>query len=228
MRSPLLAQQTKNGIATKFSLLRFYRYDIPFLFKAYALPFGIIMLVTGVAIFMGVVAAQKYPLPPETFPLQNISPETFENVQQVQFVPNISTSSIFINNVRVIILAAVFSMITFGSLTLALTLVNLGLVSFIIAQIIMLGYDPWLFVATFILPHGIFEIPAILIGMTFALRIGAALISPPDQLDLGQSLLLTLANFAKVLIFVIIPLLLVAAYIEANITPQIVLYAYGG
>ena len=114
------------------------------------------------------------------------------------------------------------------SLTLALTLVNLGLVSFLIAEIVMLGYNPWLFVATFILPHGIFEIPAILIGMTFALRIGAALISPPEQLDLGQSLLLTLANYVKVLIFVIIPLLFAAAYIEANITPQIVLYVYGG
>ena len=178
----------------------------------------------------GAGAYQTYgdPLPPETFPLQDISPDTFENVQHVQFVPNISTTSIFFNNLRVIILAAVFSIITFGSLTLALTLVNLGLVSFIIAQIIMLGHDPWLFVATFILPHGIFEIPAILIGMTFALRIGAALISPPEQLDLGQSLLLTLANYAKILIFVIIPLLFVAAYIEANITPQIVLYVYGG
>jgi stage II sporulation protein M len=104
----------------------------------------------------------------------------------------------------------------------------MGLVSFLVTEIITIGYNPWLFLVTFILPHGIFEIPAILIGMTFALRIGAAMVSPPKGLDVGQGLLLTSANFIKVLILVVIPLLLIAAFIEANITPWIVLTAYAG
>jgi uncharacterized membrane protein SpoIIM required for sporulation len=93
---------------------------------------------------------------------------------------------------------------------------------------VLLGFDPWLFGATFVLPHGILEIPALLIGMTFAVRIGASLISPPHGLDIGQSLLLTSANFLKILLFVVLPLLLIAAFIEANVTPQIVLAVYGG
>ena len=44
----------------------------------------------------------------------------------------------------------------------------------------------------------------------------------------GQALILTSANFVKILIFVVIPLLVIAAYIEANITPQIVLAFYAG
>jgi uncharacterized membrane protein SpoIIM required for sporulation len=111
---------------------------------------------------------------------------------------------------------------------LFLTLINVGLVSFLITEIIMLGYNPWLFIATFILPHGIFELPAVLLGMTFALRIGAALVSPPTELDVGQGVLLTLANFVKLFIFLLIPLLLLAAFIEANVTPQIVLAVYAG
>jgi uncharacterized membrane protein SpoIIM required for sporulation len=125
-------------------------------------------------------------------------------------------------------LAALVSIFSFGALALILTLINMGLVSFIIAQIVILGYNPWLFVAAFILPHGILEIPAILLGMTFALRIGAALVSPPQGLDIGQGLILTSANFIKYLIFVGVPLLIVAAFIEANITPQIVLAVYAG
>jgi uncharacterized membrane protein SpoIIM required for sporulation len=82
--------------------------------------------------------------------------------------------------------------------------------------------------ATFILPHGLVEIPAVLLGMTFALRIGAAMVSPPAGLDIGQGVLLTTANFVKVLIFLVIPLLLLAAFIEANITPQLVLAVYAG
>jgi uncharacterized membrane protein SpoIIM required for sporulation len=64
--------------------------------------------------------------------------------------------------------------------------------------------------------------------MTFALRMGAALVSPPKGLDVGQGLLLTSANFIKILLFLVVPLLLAAAYIEANITPQIVLAVYSG
>jgi stage II sporulation protein M len=119
-------------------------------------------------------------------------------------------------------------MFSFGSLTLLLTLINVGLVSFVIAEIVMLGYNPWLFLVTFILPHGIFELPAVLLGMTFALRIGAAMVSPPTGLDVGQGILLTTANFIKILVFVLIPLLFLAAFIEANVTPQIVLAVYAG
>jgi uncharacterized membrane protein SpoIIM required for sporulation len=78
------------------------------------------------------------------------------------------------------------------------------------------------------LPHGIIELPAAIIGTAFALRIGAALVSPPKGLDVGQGLLLVLADFFKIFIFLVIPLLLVAAFIEANLTPQIVLALYGG
>ena len=67
-----------------------------------------------------------------------------------------------------------------------------------------------------------------MIGFTFALRIGVGFISPPEGLDVGQGLLLTMANFVKVLVFLVIPMLFVAAYVEANITPQIVLAVYAG
>ena len=126
------------------------------------------------------------------------------------------------------ILAGLVSIFSFGALDLFLTIINVGLVSFLVTEIVMLGYNPWLFVTTFILPHGIFELPAVLIGLTFALRIGAGLVSPPKGFDVGQGFILTLANFIKILIFLVIPLLLLAAYIEANITPQIVLAVYAG
>ena len=125
-------------------------------------------------------------------------------------------------------MAALASMFSFGALALILVLINGTLVSYLISQIVMLGFNPWVFVATFILPHGILEIPAIIIGFTFALRIGVGFISPPEGLDVGQGLLLTLANFVKVLVFLVIPILFIAAYIEANITPQIVLAVYAG
>jgi len=228
LRPPELALQRANKGAEKFNPLRIYLHDIPALLKQQMLPLGVIVLVTVVGVVTGIILARQYPVPPETFPLQNVSKQTFEAVQQFRLLPQITTSFIFVNNLRVILLAAFVGFFSFGSLTLLVTLMNVGLVSFIIAQIVMLGYNPWLFAATFILPHGIIEIPAVLLGMTFALRIGAAMVSPPTGLDIGQGVLLTTANFLKILIFLIIPLLLLAAYVEANITPQIVLAVYAG
>ncbi len=228
LRPPELALQRANKGAEKFNPLRIYLHDIPALLKQQMLPLGVIVLVTVVGVVTGIILARQYPVPPETFPLQNVSKQTFEAVQQFRLLPQITTSFIFVNNLRVILLAAFVGFFSFGSLTLLVTLMNVGLVSFIIAQIVMLGYNPWLFAATFILPHGIIEIPAVLLGMTFALRIGAAMVSPPTGLDIGQGVLLTTANFLKILVFLIIPLLLLAAYVEANITPQIVLAVYAG
>jgi uncharacterized membrane protein SpoIIM required for sporulation len=228
LRPPELATYRADLPEARFSLARIYRHDIPLLLKDQRLPLGIVLLTTVVALVVGSLLAQRYPIPPEVFPLENVSPESFENIQRVQFLPRIATVPIFVNNVRVLILAAFVSVFTFGALTLTLTLVNMGVVGFIVAQVINMGYNPWLFILAFILPHGILEIPAILIGMAFALRIGASLISPPQGLDIGQALLLTGANFVKILIFLIAPVLLLAAFIEANLTPQLVLAFYGG
>ncbi|MCB0175791.1 MAG: stage II sporulation protein M [Anaerolineae bacterium] len=228
LRPPELARKRGETNAAKFNLLRFYRHDIPYLLKDQTPAFSVILIVVVSAIILGSIFAQRFPIPAGVFPLENISPETFTSVQKIQFLPEVSTSAIFFNNVRVIVLAGIISIFSFGSLTLILTLINAGLVSFLIAQVVQLNHNPWIFMGAFILPHGIFEIPAIIIGMAFALRIGAALISPPRGFDIGQALLLTTANFLKVLIFLVVPLLLVAGYIEANITPQIVLAIYGG
>jgi uncharacterized membrane protein SpoIIM required for sporulation/ABC-type transport system involved in multi-copper enzyme maturation permease subunit len=228
LRPPELAAKRSDRQAAKFNLLRFYRHDIPLLLKQQAQPFAVVLITCVAAVILGVFLAQQFSIPASIFPLQDISENTFAQIEKIRLLPQINTSFIFFNNLRVMILAVLVSAFSFGALALLLTLLNIGLVSFIIAQIVMLGYNPWLFGAAFILPHGILEIPAVIIGLTFALRVGAALVSPPAGLDVGQGFILTMANFIKVLIFLVIPLLLLAAYIEANITPQIVLAVYAG
>jgi uncharacterized membrane protein SpoIIM required for sporulation/ABC-type transport system involved in multi-copper enzyme maturation permease subunit len=226
LRPPEAATRLADRQSAKFDLLRFYLHDIPLLLKEYRLPLLTVLATTLAAGILGMGLAWQHPLPPDILPLDEISEKTFTNLQEIPLLPQINTSFIFFNNLRVIVLAGLVSLFSFGALTLFLTLINMGLVSFMITEVVLLGHNPWLFTAVFILPHGILEIPAILLGMTFALRIGAALVSPPAGLDVGQGLLLTTANFIKMLIFVVIPLLLLAAYIEANVTPQIVLAVY--
>ncbi|MCP4368170.1 MAG: stage II sporulation protein M, partial [Deltaproteobacteria bacterium] len=154
LRPPALATKRINREPPRFNLWRIYRHDIPQLLKSQKMPFGVIFLATIIAIILGIVYARQYPIPPEAFPLQDISAETFESMQRIRFLPSLSTTSIFLNNLRVMILAMLISVFSFGALTLFLTLINMGLVGFLVTQIISLGYNPGLFVVAFILPHG--------------------------------------------------------------------------
>jgi uncharacterized membrane protein SpoIIM required for sporulation/ABC-type transport system involved in multi-copper enzyme maturation permease subunit len=227
LRPPELATQRANPQATRFNLFRFYRHDIPILFQQQQIPLLLVLGVSLVAVGLGAYAAHLFPAPAHTISFDNITPDTFTDMQRISLLlPSLNTMSIFSNNIRVIVLAGLLSVFSFGALALLLVVANIGLVSFVIAQMINLGVNPGLFMLAFILPHGIFEIPALLIGLTFAMRIGAALMSPPYRLDIGQSLLYTTANFVKVTLFLVLPMLLLAAFIEANVTPQVVLFFF--
>ncbi len=226
LRPPELAAERDNRAAARFNLRRIYRHDIPHLIRQQTLPLGMVLLATLVAGVLGAYFASLYPIPRDAFPLDRLTAENAGALRELRLPFNVSTRFIFFNNLRAVIMSMLAALISFGSLTLLITILNMGFVSFVVTEVIQLGYNPLLFISTFILPHGILELPAVLLSFTFALRIGAAMVSPPDGFDLTQGVLLTLANFIKVLLFLIIPMLLVAAYIEANITPQIVLAVY--
>jgi uncharacterized membrane protein SpoIIM required for sporulation/ABC-type transport system involved in multi-copper enzyme maturation permease subunit len=228
LRPPGLATQRKLAEAAHFDLLRIYRHDIPTLIRAQWLSLVVVLItLAGGGIFGGIYATH-HPFPPGIIQLDALPSDAFEKLSSVQFLPHFNTAGIFFNNVRALSLAAVLGIFSFGALALILLMIPLALVGFFAVEVSLLGYSPWLFVAAFILPHGIIELPAAVIGTAFALRIGAALVSPPTGLDVGQGFLLVLADFCKIFFFLVVPLLLIAAFIEANLTPQIVLALYGG
>jgi uncharacterized membrane protein SpoIIM required for sporulation/ABC-type transport system involved in multi-copper enzyme maturation permease subunit len=227
LRPPALATQRENTTSARFNLLRIYTHDIPALIKTEWLPLVVVLVVLTGAGILGGFYATRYPLPSGIIQLDSLPTDAFDNLPSVGFLPNFSTTGIFFNNVRAITLAAVLGLFSFGALALLLLMIPLALVGFFAVEVSLLGYNPWLFVAAFLLPHGIIEMPAAIIATAFALRIGAALVSPPAGLDVGQGFLLVLANFCKIFLFLVVPLLLGAAFIEANVTPQIVLALYG-
>ena len=228
LRPPDLATQRNHPTSARFSPLRIYTHDIPTLLKAHWLPMAVVLITLTGGSIMGGYYATLYPLPAGIIQLDALPADAFEDLPDISFLPRFSTIGIFFNNIRAIALAAVLGAFSFGALALILLMIPLALVGFFTVEVSLLGYNPLVFVLAFLLPHGIIELPAAIIGTAFALRIGAALVSPPKGLDVGQGLLLVLADFFKIFIFLVIPLLLVAAFIEANLTPQIVLALYGG
>ncbi len=207
---------------------RIWRRDVPYLLQTHRWPLAMVGLLLAAAMVGGALAAPSYPLPSGSLDLSDIPANAFDNVQLVSFLPTFSVWGIFRHNAGVIFTSALMGTFSFGVIPIILLMAPLTLVGYFAGAVALLGFNPWVFLGAFILPHGIFELPAAIIGTGFALRIGAALVSPPEGLDVGQGFLFTLANFAKIFLFVVLPLLLIAAFVEAKITPQIVLAVYAG
>jgi uncharacterized membrane protein SpoIIM required for sporulation/ABC-type transport system involved in multi-copper enzyme maturation permease subunit len=211
----------------RFDLPRIYRHDIPRLLLMQRLPILAVVLTVLVGGLLGWHYAHIYPLPGGGLRLEQLPADTFQNIPAIPLLPSFDISGIFTNNLRALVLALLLGIFSFGALALILLMIPVGMVGFFTAQAALLGYNPWLFLFAFFLPHGIVEMPVAMIATAFALRVGASVVSPPAGLDVGQGLLLALADFVKVFCFLVVPFLLLAAVLEVHLTPQVVLFFYG-
>ena len=126
---------------------------------------------------------------------------------------------IFFNNLRAVVLSGLIGVFTLGVVPTLVPLVNSALVAFVVPMTAAArGQNAWLLFAAGILPHGLFELAAVWLASILALRLGASVIVRQPRLTLGDSWLLALADYVKVLVFVVVPLLVLAAFVEANIT----------
>jgi len=206
---------------------RVYRRDLPYLLRHNWMPLALVSLTLVAAIILGWAYVGRYPLPQGAINLDNLSSATFESVSNASFLPSLTTQGIFWHNLWVLALAGLLAMISLGVLAILWLMIPMGLVGFMGGQMAWLGYSPLTFLAAFVLPHGLFEIPAAAIATAFALRLGASVTAPRPGLTVGEGMVVALADLAKVFIFLVVPLLLIAAFVEANLTPRIVLWAYG-
>ena len=80
--------------------------------------------------------------------------------------------------------------------------------------------------ASGILPHGIFELTAVFLAAAAMFKVGAQLVTPQTERSLGEVLLLSLADWLRVFIGIVVPLLAVAAVVEVYVTPLLFKLAF--
>jgi stage II sporulation protein M len=114
---------------------------------------------------------------------------------------------IFLNNLKVSFFGMILG-ILFGFFPFILTIINGYFIGFVSLQSI---HQNGLFSLWRLFPHGIFELPAIFISLGFGLRLGLFLFDKKEK-NFWSLFLKSIKSF---LVFVL-PLLLVAAIIEAS------------
>ncbi len=205
-----------------------YLHDIPSILRHSWL--AIVMVVIGLlsSIYIGYDFAARFPLPAEVLHLDDVAFETFAEMPAVDWVPALTFGWVLSNNVRALLLATILAVFSFGTLAVPLLIAPLSIVFFFAAQVPIAGYSPWLFLAAFILPHGVLELPAAIIATALAVRLGATFMSPPQGTTVGEGWLWALADTIKVFVALVLPLLALAAAVEVYVTPAVVVWAFSG
>lgn len=114
---------------------------------------------------------------------------------------------IFLNNIKVAIISVIFG-IFYGVIPFFLLLFNGYIVGFVSSEVInSRGFLP-LFL---LVPHGIFEIPAIIISTALGMKIGFSIFTKENPFpEIKKNLIESL----KIFVFIIFPLILLAGIIE--------------
>jgi uncharacterized membrane protein SpoIIM required for sporulation len=133
----------------------------------------------------------------------------------------ISAPFIFFNNIKATALMFLVGVASFGVLGILFYLLNVGIIGGVLSLFAYLGVPPLLLFSAGILPHGMFELPALLLSGAAVLRMAVALVTPQTGKSMGEIFISQIADWAKVFIGIIIPLLLMAALVETYVTPII-------
>jgi len=149
--------------------------------------------------------------------------EARESAGLAEIDHGLSAVRILANNLRATSLLFLGGLVSFSVLGLAAYLLNVGLIGGVLGVLGLIGYSPGALFAAGLLPHGVFEIPALMLASATVLRLAAVLVTPQSGKSMGQILLELLADSATVLLGLVLPLLVVAAVVEAHITPSILL-----
>ena len=117
-------------------------------------------------------------------------------------------------------------LVSFATLGLTLFIGNIALVGGVMGAASLVGYSPLLTFVAGVLPHGIFELSAVFLATAAMLKVGAQLVTPQTEKSLGEVLLISLADWFRVFIGIVVPFLAVAAVIEIYVTPLLIKLAF--
>jgi uncharacterized membrane protein SpoIIM required for sporulation len=214
------------GPVERFTLGRIYTRDLPAILRRMNRATWSVVLSLAAAMVLGWFYAIPFPLPSGVWSPGSLTVDAFRNTPSVGFLPSFTVSAVLSNNIRSLLLAGLLAVFSFGSLAIVLLMIPMAIIGFFTYEVAHWGLNPWLFLATFVLPHGIFELPAAILATAAALRLGTALIVRPPRMTVGEGWLSALADFIKVFIFATLPLLLVAAIVEVNLTLRVVQWVF--
>jgi stage II sporulation protein M len=101
------------------------------------------------------------------------------------------------------------------------------IIGFFTGLVALAGISPITALTASLMPHGIFEIPALILTGASILQVGASMVTPYSKQTIGESLVSSLADWAKITLALVIPLFLAAAILEVFFSPLVMVRLLG-
>jgi len=208
------------------SIVEWYRTELPITLRQLRHPLMIVIgigIITGIASYLWVV--KNVPAYIDLTPERVDQFKTFiaDNLTNLDSLgERLPAPILFYHNARTTVAFLLLGMVSFGTLGLALFIGNIALVGGVLGAAHLVGYSPLLAFVSGILPHGIFELTAIFLATAATLKVAAQLVTPQSDKSLGETLLLSLADWFRIFVGIVLPFLAIAAIIEIYVTPLLI------
>lgn len=213
----------KNFTGEAHSLGEWYWQVVPKAGRQLLVPGFIVAGLIVVGFLLGMREVSRFTIPLGTTDLSSI--DSLDRVVRIWPLFSISpVISIWLQNIRVLAISLVLGVFSFGILGMIPSILTMGIAGYLMQVLAQNGMSQGSYLVGFILPHGILEIPAMILATAAVLRMGALLATPNHDQTIGEVWLAGLANWAKILIGWVIPMLLIAAMLEVWLTPRLALW----
>lgn len=212
------------------SIAEWYRKEIPITLRQLRQPLMIVSALSLIAVIVSYVwVVQNVPIYLDLTPARISEIRTFvtDNLTNIDRLgERLPAPVLFFHNARTTIVFLLLGLVSFGTLGLTLFLGNIALIGGVLAAADLVGYSPILAFIVGILPHGIFELTAVFLATAAMLRVGAQLVTPQPDKSLGETLLISLADWSRIFIGIVLPFLAIASIIEIYLTPLLIKLAF--
>jgi stage II sporulation protein M len=217
-----------NGTPAR-NLIEWYTRAIPFSLGKLKVSAGIVVsvfvfvFVAGFAV--GLLPQYRLPLPTD---LANAS-QSIATVFDEYITSEIQQQAVMAvvwQNGRVLLAATILAFFTFGVMALVINPLVYFILGYLFSQLMLAGLDLTLFFAAFV-PHGIVEIPVIVLATALAFRLGSIVTRPPNNATVGHAWITALGDTIKLGVGLVIPGLIVAALLEVYVTIPILMAVAG-
>jgi uncharacterized membrane protein SpoIIM required for sporulation/ABC-type transport system involved in multi-copper enzyme maturation permease subunit len=216
---------TRAFIGDARSAWDWYMRILPQSLRNMRVPILISFLLAVAGYFLGTYEVHNFLIPLKDAHLQDMD-QRLRNLLQLWPAFSISpVLAIWWQNLRVLLLSMVLGVFSLGILGVLPIMASMGLAGYLMGLLNANGMPAVQYLG-FILPHGFIEIPAAILATAAVLQAGAILATPSPGQSVGEVWITALGNWAKLMVGLVIPLLFIAAVVEAWVTPRLVLWLF--
>lgn len=213
------------------SIWDWYRLEIPHAIHRLLIPIICMVILLGASTYLGAGLVKEFGIAPGSFGLQDlktINTQVLDQLRQFGFFSTSNVVSIWWHNLRAVSLAVLAGIFTLGVAGALILMLPMTIIGFFTGVASLSGMNPLTVLAAFTLPHGILEIPAIILSGAAILQVGVSLVTPHQQQSISEGLVSSIADWVKVTLALVVPLFLGAAFLEVFLSPQLMVRLLGG